>query len=112
LERLIYPGDASLPQYELVMLQMGNGGTMLAMDVKGGKEAAFRVLNALKIALISNNLGDAKTIATPPAQTTHQRLPDDQKKMLGITPGLIRLSLGIEDTDDLINVILQALDHA
>jgi O-succinylhomoserine sulfhydrylase len=112
LERLIYPGHTSHFQHDLVMRQMGNGGTMLAMDVKGGKEAAFRMLNALKIALISNNLGDAKTIATPPAQTTHQRLPDAQKKMLGITPGLVRLSLGIEDTDDLIGDILQALDHA
>ncbi|WP_439140666.1 O-succinylhomoserine sulfhydrylase [Planktotalea sp.] len=112
LERLIYPGHDSHPQHALVMSQMGNGGTMLAFDVKGGKEAAFRVLNALKIAVISNNLGDAKTIATPPAATTHQRLPQDQKEMLGITPGLVRLSLGIEDPDDLINDILQALTHA
>lgn len=112
LARLIYPGNASHPQHDLVMQQMGNGGTMLSFDVKGGKEAAFRMLNALKIALISNNLGDAKTIATPPAATTHQRLPDDQKEMLGITPGLVRLSLGIEDTDDLIADVLQALEHA
>ena len=112
LARLIYPGHASHPQNDLVMRQMGNGGTMLSMDVKGGKEAAFRVLNALKIALISNNLGDAKTIATPPAATTHQRLPDDQKQLLGITPGLIRLSLGIEDSQDVITDILQALEHA
>ena len=112
LARLIYPGHASHPQNDLVMRQMGNGGTMLSMDVKGGKEAAFRALNALKIALISNNLGDAKTIATPPAATTHQRLPDDQKQLLGITPGLIRLSLGIEDSQDVITDILQALEHA
>jgi O-succinylhomoserine sulfhydrylase len=112
LARLIYPGHASHPQNDLVMRQMGNGGTMLSMDVKGGKEAAFRALNALKIALISNNLGDAKTIATPPAATTHQRLPDDQKQLLGITPGLIRLSLGIEDSQDVIADILQALEHA
>lgn len=112
LDRLIYPGHDSHPQHALVMSQMGNGGTMLAFDVKGGKEAAFRVLNALKIAVISNNLGDAKTIATPPAATTHQRLPQDQKEMLGITPGLVRLSLGIEDPDDLIDDILQALTHA
>lgn len=112
LERLIYPGHASHAQHELVMEQMGNGGTMLSFEVKGGKEAAFRVLNALKIALISNNLGDAKTIATPPAATTHQRLPEEQKQMLGIGHGLIRLSLGIEDTDDLIADIMQALEHA
>lgn len=112
LARLIYPGHASHPQHDLVMRQMGNGGTMLAFDVKGGKEAAFRVLNALEIAIISNNLGDAKTIATPPAATTHQRLPQEQKDMLGITFGLIRLSLGIEDAGDLIADVLQALDHA
>jgi len=112
LARLIYPGHNSHPQHALVQAQMGNGGTMLSFDVKGGKEAAFRVLNALKIAIISNNLGDAKTIATPPASTTHQRLPEDQKQLLGITPGLIRLSLGIEHTEDLIADVLQALEHA
>lgn len=112
IARLIYPGHASHPQHALVMAQMGNGGTMLALDVKGGKEAAFRTLNALKIAIISNNLGDAKTIATPPAATTHQRLPEDQKQMLGISHGLIRLSLGIEDCDDLIADVLQALEQA
>lgn len=112
LTRMIYPGHASHPQHALVMEQMGNGGTMLAFDVKGGKEAAFRTLNALKIAVISNNLGDAKTIATPPAATTHQRLPEEQKQMLGISHGLIRLSLGIEDSDDLIADVLQALEQA
>ena len=75
---------------------------MLAIDVTGGKEAAFRFLNALEIFTISNNLGDAKSIATHPATTTHQRLPDDQKAALGITPGLIRLSVGLEDADDLL----------
>lgn len=112
LTRMIYPGHASHPQHALVMEQMANGGTMLAFDVKGGKEAAFRTLNALKIAVISNNLGDAKTIATPPAATTHQRLPEEQKQMLGISHGLIRLSLGIEDSDDLIADVLQALEQA
>ncbi|MEP5152791.1 O-succinylhomoserine sulfhydrylase [Planktotalea sp.] len=112
LERLIYPGHPSHPQHELVMEQMGNGGTMLSFDIKGGKEASFRALNALQIAIISNNLGDAKTIATPPAATTHQRLPEDQKQTLGITPGLVRLSLGIEDSDDLIADVLQALEKA
>jgi len=112
LDRLIYPGHSSHPQHALVQRQMGNGGTLLAMDVKGGREGAFAVLNALKIALISNNLGDAKTIATPPAATTHQRLPQEQKDMLGITPGLIRLSVGIEDPEDLVGDVLQALERA
>jgi len=85
---------------------------MVALDLKGGQAAAFRFLNALKIALISNNLGDAKTIVTHPATTTHQRLSDAQRAELGITPGLVRVSLGIEDGEDLIADMLQALDAA
>jgi len=77
--------------------------------LKGGQDAAFRFLNALEIVVISNNLGDAKSIATHPATTTHQRLSDEQKVTLGITPGLIRLSVGIEDTRDLISDISNAL---
>jgi O-succinylhomoserine sulfhydrylase len=110
LSRVIYPGLASHPQAALAQAQMGSGGTMLAFDIKGGKEAAFRFMNALQIAKISNNLGDAKTIATHPATTTHQRLPQDQKDALGITPGLIRLSVGLEDAGDLIADLKQALD--
>jgi len=107
--RVIYPGLESHPQHALAMAQMGSGGTLVAFEVGGGKAAAFRVLNALAIAKISNNLGDAKTIATHPATTTHQRLPQDQKDALGITPGLIRLSLGLEDAGDLIADLAQAL---
>jgi O-succinylhomoserine sulfhydrylase len=88
---------------------MGSGGTLLAFDIKGGKDAAFRFMNALEIIKISNNLGDAKSIATHPATTTHQRLPQDQKDLLGITPGLIRLSVGLEDADDLIADLKAAL---
>ena len=112
LKRVIYPGHSSHAQHELVARQMGKGGTVLSLDLAGGKAAAFRFLNALEIVLISNNLGDAKSIATHPATTTHQRLPDDQKSDLGITPGLIRLSVGIEDTDDLVDDVLQALAAA
>lgn len=112
LTRVIYPGLPSHPQYELVQRQLGAGGTVLSFEVAGGREAAFAFLNALKIAIISNNLGDAKTIATPPAFTTHQRLPDDQKAALGITPGLIRLSCGLEDPRDLLADIRQALEIA
>jgi len=107
--RVIYPGLESHPQHALAMAQMGSGGTLVAFEVGGGKAAAFRVLNALAIAKISNNLGDAKTIATHPATTTHQRLAQDQKDALGITPGLIRLSLGLEDAGDLIADLAQAL---
>jgi O-succinylhomoserine sulfhydrylase len=85
---------------------------MLALELKGGKAAAFRFLNALEIAVISNNLGDAKSIATHPATTTHQRLPEAQKAELGITPGLVRFSVGLEDVDDLIADIGRAFDLA
>ena len=107
--RMIYPGLASHPQHALAMAQMGTGGTLVTFEVAGGKQGAFRFMNALEIAKISNNLGDAKTIATHPATTTHQRLPQDQKDALGITPGLIRLSVGLEDADDLIADLMQGL---
>ena len=90
ITKVIYPGLASHPQHDLAMAQMNSGGTMLAFEVEGGKEGAFRFVDALKIAKISNNLGDAKSIATHPATTTHQRLSDEHKLALGITPGLIR----------------------
>jgi O-succinylhomoserine sulfhydrylase len=94
------------------MAQMGTGGTLVTFDIAGGKEAAFRALNALQVATISNNLGDARTIATHPATTTHQRLAAEQRAALGITPGLVRLSLGLEDAGDLIADLMQALDAA
>jgi len=109
LSRVLYPGLASHPQHALAMDQAGGGGTVIAFDIKGGKEAAFRFMNALEIVLISNNLGDARTIATHPATTTHQRLPEDQKVLLGITPGLIRLSVGLEDAGDLLADLLAGL---
>lgn len=107
--RLIYPGLPSHPQHAVAARQMQTGGTMLAFEVTGGKDAAFAVLNALKIAKISNNLGDGRTIATHPATTTHQRLSEDQRARLGITPGLIRISVGLEDTQDLIDDLVCAL---
>ena len=109
LSRVIYPGHPSHAQYDLVQRQMGKGGTVVSLELNGGQAAAFRFLNALKIVLISNNLGDAKSIITHPSTTTHQRLADEQKSVLGITPGLVRLSVGIEDTDDLISDVVQAL---
>jgi O-succinylhomoserine sulfhydrylase len=111
LARVIYPGLASHPQHDLAMAQMGAGGTVVALDIEEGQAAAFRFLNALKIVTISNNLGDAKSIITHPATTTHQRLPADQKASLGITPGLVRLSVGIEDTGDLIADLRAGLDR-
>ena len=111
LAQVIYPGLAAHPQHELVRRQMGGkGGTVLALDIKGGQAAAFRFLNALQVAVISNNLGDAKSIMTHPTTTTHQRLTEEQRAELGITPGLVRVSVGIEDTDDLVTDVMQALE--
>ena len=110
--KVIHPALSSHPQHALAMAQMGSGGTLVTFEVAGGKEAAFRFMNALQIALISNNLGDAKTIATHPATTTHQRLAQEQKDALGITAGLIRFSVGLEDAGDLIADLMQALEQA
>ncbi|MGZ2257012.1 O-succinylhomoserine sulfhydrylase [Roseobacter sp. A03A-229] len=109
LSRVIYPGLQTHPQNALVQRQMGQGGTVLSIDLAGGKDAAFRFLNAVQVGVISNNLGDAKTIMTHPGTTTHQRLPQEQKDALGITDGLVRISVGIEDETDLIGDILNAL---
>ena len=113
LSRVIFPGHADHAQHALVQSQMGGkGGTVLSLDLRSGQDGAFRFLNALTIPVISNNLGDAKSILTHPATTTHQRLPQAQKDALGITPGLVRMSVGLEDEQDLITDILQALDQA
>jgi O-succinylhomoserine sulfhydrylase len=110
LARVIFPHLAGHPQEALARAQMEKGGTVLSLDLRGGQAAAFRFLNALQIVTISNNLGDAKSIVTHPATTTHQRLSEDQRTALGITPGLVRLSVGLEDADDLIADLRQALD--
>lgn len=112
LSRVIYPGLPSHPQHALSCAQMEKGGTVIAMEIEGGQAAAFRFLNALEIIIISNNLGDAKSIITHPATTTHQRLSDAQKQTLGITPGLVRLSVGLEDAGDLIADLTAALGAA
>ncbi len=107
--KCLYPGHSDHPQQALAMRQMEAGGTVLSFEVTGGQAGAFAFLNALEIVLISNNLGDSKSIATHPATTTHQRLDDAQKALLGITPGLIRLSVGLEDRGDLIEDVKKAL---
>lgn len=109
LDRVIFPFAADHPQAELARRNMSFGGTVLSIDLAGGKAAAFRFLNALRIVKISNNLGDAKSLATHPATTTHQRLTAEQCAALGITDGLIRLSVGLEDRDDLLADIEGAL---
>jgi O-succinylhomoserine sulfhydrylase len=110
--RMLYPFLPSHPQHDLARRVLASGGTVLSFELAGGKAAAFRFLDALRIVTISNNLGDAKSIATHPATTTHQRLPEPRKAELGITPGLVRLSVGLEDPDDLQADLEQALDAA
>ena len=101
LSQVIYPGLPTHPQHNLALAQMERPGTMLAFEVEDGQAGAFRFLNALKLIRISNNLGDAKSLVTHPTTTTHQRLTEEARLSLGITPGLVRLSVGLEDPEDL-----------
>jgi len=112
IARLVYPGRADHPQAALVKKQMRGGSTLVGFEVKGGKQAAFRVLNELKLARISNNLGDAKSLVTHPATTTHQRLKPEDRAALGIGEGFIRFSAGLEHADDLIEDLTAALEKA
>ena len=111
LRRLTYPGRPDHPQADLIRRQMTGASTMIALDVKGGKEGAFRFLNALRLIRISNNLGDAKSLVTHPATTTHQRFTPAQRAEMGITDGLVRLSIGLEHKDDLHEDLVRALDR-
>ena len=99
--RVIYPGRPDHPQAELARRQMTGGSTLVSFELAGGKAAAFRFLNALRVIKLSNNLGDAKSLITHPATTTHQRLKPDDRAHLGITDGLVRLSVGLETPEDL-----------
>jgi O-succinylhomoserine sulfhydrylase len=111
ISRLIYPGRADHPQAALVKKQMRAGSTLIGFEVKGGKAAAFRLLNALKLARISNNLGDSKSLVTHPATTTHQRLTPEARSELGISEGFVRFSAGLEHRDDLIEDLQLALER-
>ncbi len=110
ITRLIYPGREDHPQADIVKKQMGAGSTMVAFEFEGGKQQAFAFQNALEIIKISNNLGDAKSLITHPATTTHKNLTDENREMLGISEGLVRLSVGLENADDLIDDILMAIE--
>lgn len=110
LSAVRYPTHPAHPQSNLARSQAETGGTVLALEIKGGKEACFKFFNALELFTISNNFADAKSIVTHPATTTHQRLPQDQKDTLGISGGLVRLSAGLEDVSDLIDDLMAALD--
>ena len=110
--RALYPFSASHPQYALAQRLMTGGGTVVTFDLAGGKEAAFRFCNALRVIDVSNNLGDSKSLVTHPATTTHMRIGAEERARLGITDGTIRLSVGLEDVADLIEDLAEALDAA
>jgi O-succinylhomoserine sulfhydrylase len=109
IARLIYPGRPDHPQAAIAQKQMRAGSTLVAFEIKGGKAAAFRFQDALELVRISNNLGDAKSLITHPATTTHQRLTPAQRAELGISDGLVRLSAGLEHPDDIMYDLTNAL---
>ncbi|MCX8281939.1 O-succinylhomoserine sulfhydrylase [Phyllobacterium sp. 0TCS1.6C] len=109
ISKVVYPGRADHPQADIIARQMSGGSTLVAFEVKGGKKGAFRFENALEIVQISNNLGDAKSLITHPTTTTHKNLSDEARAELGISDGLLRLSVGLEDADDLIEDLDMAL---
>lgn len=109
IARVIYPGRADHPQADIIKRQMSGGSTLICFDLAGGKQAAFALQNALEVVKISNNLGDAKSLITHPATTTHKNLTEEARRELGIGPGTLRLSVGLEHADDLIADIDNAL---
>ncbi|MGA7674460.1 MAG: O-succinylhomoserine sulfhydrylase [Rhizomicrobium sp.] len=109
VSRVLYPFRADHPQHNLARAQMDGGGGVVTFEVEGGKEGAFRVENALKLIDISNNLGDTKSLITHPATTTHQRLSPEARAGLGVSDGMLRISVGLEDPADLCEDLEQAL---
>ncbi|MEO1719676.1 MAG: aminotransferase class I/II-fold pyridoxal phosphate-dependent enzyme, partial [Pseudomonadota bacterium] len=112
LTRVIHCGRADHPQSDIIGRQMTGGGQVVALEFNGGKAAAFAFINALRLIKISNNLGDARSLITHPSTTTHQRLSDAERAVLGITDGVVRLSLGLEAPADLVDDVLAALAAA
>jgi O-succinylhomoserine sulfhydrylase len=104
-----YPFLPSHPQYELAKKQMRSGGGIVTFEVKGGIDAGRKFLDSLQMISFSANLGDTRSIATHPASTTHSKLTEEERQMVGITGGLIRLSVGLENTEDILNDINQAI---
>ena len=109
VRRVWYPMRADHSQQALALRQMTAGGTVVTFEVAGGKNGAFQVMNRLQLIALSNNLGDSKSLATHPATTTHLRIGEPERARLGITDGVIRLSIGLEDTDDIKDDLRQAL---
>jgi O-succinylhomoserine sulfhydrylase len=112
VKRVLYPFRADHPQHALARAQMSGGGGVVTFEIEGGKGAAFRLENALQLIDISNNLGDAKTLITHPETTTHQKLTPEARAEAGVTSGLMRLSVGLEDTEDLCADLEQAIRAA
>jgi O-succinylhomoserine sulfhydrylase len=109
IRSVLYPFLDSHPQQALARKQMSGGGGIVTFEVAGGKPEAFRVANALKLVDVSNNLGDAKSLLTHPATTTHQRLTPEARLAAGVTDGMLRISVGLEDPADLCEDLDQAL---
>jgi len=109
VSRVWFPARPDHPQHALAMSQMSAGGTLVAFELSGGKAAAFRAMNAFRLIAVSNNLGDSKSLVTHPATTTHMRIGADERARLGITDGVVRLSVGLEDVADLTDDLAQAL---
>ena len=107
--KVIYPGRKDHPQADIIAKQMTGGSTLVCFELKGGKDAAFKLQNAMEVVTISNNLGDTRSIITHPATTTHKNLSDEARTELGISLGTVRFSAGIEDADDLLEDFAQAL---
>jgi len=112
IKRTIYPGRADHPQAATVKKQMRGGSTLVCFEIDGDKKATFRFLNALKLVRITNNLGDAKSLVTHPATTTHQRLSPEERAAIGISDGTVRFSAGLEHPDDIIEDVIAALETA
>ncbi len=109
--RVIYPGRPDHPQAAIIANQMSGGGSVVAFDL-GSREAAWRFLDTLAIVDISNNLGDAKSMATHPSTTTHRSMPEAERLSIGLTEGWVRMSVGLEGSGDLIRDVERALDAA
>ena len=110
VKKVIYPSLKSHPQYDLAKRQMTNTGTIITFELDGDCSNAFKMLNSLQLIDISNNLGDSKSLITHPATTTHQRLSEEERNILGISDSMVRLSVGLEDPEDLIDDLSQAIN--
>ena len=111
ISRVKYPYLESHPQYQVAIKQMSNGGGIVSFELKGGIESGRKFLNALQMLSMTNNLGDSRSIASHPASTTHSKLSEAERQEVGITPGLIRISVGLEHIDDILADVRQALDQ-